>query len=52
METRPEVQDQEQETKTWPKVVIIVSGWNGWREGKGKCYNEKEVQHGEKRTTG
>ncbi|MBT9168832.1 MAG: N-acetylglucosaminyl-diphospho-decaprenol L-rhamnosyltransferase [Syntrophomonadaceae bacterium] len=32
MEARQDVQIQEQETKSWPTVAIIVLNWNGWRD--------------------
>ena len=32
MEARQDIQMQEQEAKSWPKVAIIVLNWNGWRD--------------------
>lgn len=32
METKQDVQIQEQKNKSWPKVAIIVLNWNGWRD--------------------
>ncbi len=32
METKQDIQMQEQETKSWPKVAVIILNWNGWRD--------------------
>ncbi|MCL0030152.1 glycosyltransferase family 2 protein [Thermodesulfovibrionales bacterium] len=32
MEAKQEVQSQEQEPKSWPRVAIIVLNWNGWQD--------------------
>lgn len=31
METQQDIQAKEQESKSWPKVSIIVLNWNGWK---------------------
>lgn len=32
IESRQDIQGEGQEIKSWPKVVIIVLNWNGWRD--------------------